>query len=237
MTAILEGRGLYAGYGDMPVVRDLNMTVSPGEVVALLGPNGAGKTTTLLTLAGALKPLSGEVFSSGRAVRSPLQTRARGGLALLTDDRTIFRELTAKENLRLGDGDPAEAVRLFPELAPLLKRKAGLLSGGEQQMLGLARALARKPKVLLADELSLGLAPIIVGRLLTAVRQAANAGTAVILVEQQVRLALDVCDRAYVLQRGEVVLRGSGEEVRENRIELERVYLAVPDERSPPAGV
>jgi branched-chain amino acid transport system ATP-binding protein len=226
MTHLLETTGLQAGYGNVPVVHDLAVHVDQGEIIALLGANGAGKTTALLTIAGAIPALGGQIAIAGKPAPGGLHRRAKLGMALVSDDRSIFRELTAWENLRLGDGDPAEAVRLFPALKPLLRRKAGLLSGGEQQMLGLGRALARKPTVLLADELSLGLAPIIVKSLLVAVRAAADQGTAVILVEQQVRLVLDICDRAYVLQRGRVQLSGTAAELRRSRSEIEKTYLA-----------
>jgi branched-chain amino acid transport system ATP-binding protein len=226
MTRLVETTGLYAGYGNVPVVHDLAVHVDQGEIIALLGANGAGKTTALLTIAGAIPALGGQVAIDGKPAPGALHRRAKMGMALVSDDRSIFRELTAGENLRLGDGDPAEAVRLFPALKPLLGRKAGLLSGGEQQMLGLGRALARKPRVLLADELSLGLAPIVVKSLLVAVRAAADQGTAVILVEQQVRLVLDMCDRAYVLQRGRVQLSGTAAELRRSRSEIEQTYLA-----------
>jgi branched-chain amino acid transport system ATP-binding protein len=226
---IVRARGLYAGYGGVPIVRDLDLEVHAGQIVALLGANGAGKTTTLLTIAGALKPLAGELWVAGHGDSASLQTRARRGLAIVSDDRGIFRELTTRENLRLGGGDPREAVRLFPALERLMNRKAGLLSGGEQQMLGLGRALARNPSILLVDELTLGLAPVIVRSLLKAVRTAADAGTAVILVEQQVRMVLDVCDHAYVLQRGRVQLSGSAEEIQRSRAEIERSYLSAPE--------
>jgi branched-chain amino acid transport system ATP-binding protein len=226
MTHIVETTGLHAGYGNVPVVHDLAIHVDQGEIIALLGANGAGKTTALLTIAGAIPALGGQVAIAGKPAPGSLHRRAKMGMALVSDDRSIFRELTAGENLRLGDGDPAEAVRLFPALKPLLGRKAGLLSGGEQQMLGLGRALARKPRILLADELSLGLAPIVVKSLLVAVRAAADQGTAVILVEQQVRMVLDICDRAYVLQRGRVQLSGTATELRRNRAEIEKTYLA-----------
>ena len=226
MTHLVETTGLHAGYGNVPVVHDLDVHVDEGEIIALLGANGAGKTTALLTIAGAIPALDGQVAIAGKSAPRGLHRRAKLGMALVSDDRSIFRDLTTRENLRLGDGDPAEAVRLFPALEPLLGRKAGLLSGGEQQMLGLGRALARKPKVLLADELSLGLAPIIVKSLLVAVRAAADQGTAVILVEQQVRLVLDVCDRGYVLQRGRVRLSGTAADLRRGRAEIEESYLA-----------
>ena len=226
MAHLVETTGLHAGYGNVPVVHDLAVHVDQGEIIALLGANGAGKTTALLTIAGAIPALGGQIVIAGKPAPGGLHRRAKLGMALVSDDRSIFRELTAWENLRLGDGDPAEAVRLFPALKPLLRRKAGLLSGGEQQMLGLGRALARKPKVLLADELSLGLAPIIVKSLLVAVRAAADQGTAVILVEQQVRLVLDICDRAYVLQRGHMRLSGTAAELRRSRSEIEKTYLS-----------
>jgi branched-chain amino acid transport system ATP-binding protein len=232
MSCIMETRGLRAGYGDVPVVHDLEVRVEAGEIVALLGANGAGKTTALLTIAGALPALGGQVILAGKPAPASLHHRARSGIAIVTDDRSIFRELTVAENLRLGDGDPQDAVAIFPALRPLMNRKAGLLSGGEQQMLGIGRALARKPKVLLADELSLGLAPIIVKNLLAAVRAAADAGTAVILVEQQVRLVLDVCDRGYVLDRGRVKISGTAAELRARRSEIEKTYLSDASEES-----
>ncbi|MFI6549331.1 ABC transporter ATP-binding protein [Streptomyces prunicolor] len=224
MSLVLETRNIHAGYGDVTVVRDLNLSVSSGEIVALLGRNGAGKTTALLTLAGVLRPLSGEVRFLGAPDRSSLAARARRGLGLMTDDRSIFFGLTVRENLRLARGSD-DVMALFPELERLLDRPAGLLSGGEQQMLGLASVLAREPKLLLVDELSFGLAPRIVHRLMTAVRQAADRGAAVILVEQFARLALDIADRAYVLVNGRVGDEGTTDELRANIAELESKYL------------
>lgn len=225
-TSVLETKDLAAGYGDVSVVQDLCLKVGAGEVVALLGPNGAGKTTALLTMAGVLRPLAGTVEIAGKVARDPLFRRAQRGLALVTDDRTVFRGLTTAENLRLGDGDPDEAVRIFPALARLMDRKAGLLSGGEQQMLGLGRALARRPKLLLADELSLGLSPLVVRDLFAAVRAMADTGTAVIIVEQQIRLVLGICDRGYVLHQGRVGMSGTAEEMLRDADKIERSYLA-----------
>ena len=215
MSAVLETQDVHAGYGDVTVVRDLNVRVASGEIVALLGRNGAGKTTALLTMAGALRPISGEIQFLGTPDRSSLAGRARRGLGLMTDDRSIFFGLTVRENLRLARGN-GDALSVFPELGGMLDRPAGLLSGGEQQMLGLAAVLAREPKLLLIDELSFGLAPRIVQRLMKAVRQVADRGTAVILVEQFARIALDVADRAYVLVNGRVAREGTTDELRAN---------------------
>ena len=226
MSAVLETQDVHAGYGDVTVVRDLNVRVASGEIVALLGRNGAGKTTALLTMAGALRPISGEIQFLGTPDRSSLAGRARRGLGLMTDDRSIFFGLTVRENLRLARGN-GDALSVFPELGGMLDRPAGLLSGGEQQMLGLAAVLAREPKLLLIDELSFGLAPRIVQRLMTAVRQVADRGTAVILVEQFARIALDVADRAYVLVNGRVAREGTTDELRANIGELESTYLGV----------
>lgn len=226
MSVVLETRGVDAGYGRVTVVRDLNLKVSSGEIVAVLGRNGAGKTTALLTLAGVLRPLSGEIRFLGGLDNSSLAARARRGLGLMTDDRAIFFGLTVRENLRLARGNVG-VLSVFPELAGLLDRPAGLLSGGEQQMLGLATVLAREPKLLLVDELSFGLAPLVVQRLMKAVRQAADTGAAVVLVEQFARLALDVADRAYVLVNGRVGSEGTSEELRANVGELESKYLGV----------
>jgi branched-chain amino acid transport system ATP-binding protein len=226
---LIECRGLSAGYGAMAVVRDLDLHVDAGEVVALLGPNGAGKTTTMLTLAGELPPLAGEVLFDGRPTTAPLHARCRAGLGFLPEERSVITGLTARENLRLAGVAPAAAAELFPGLGPLMERPAGLLSGGEQQMLALARALGRRPRVLLADELSLGLAPLVVERLLAALRRAAGErGVGVLLVEQHVRQALRVADRVVVMERGRVALAGTVAEVRDQLADVEAAYLSRP---------
>ena len=226
---LLECRGLAAGYGAVAVVRDLDLRVEEGEVVALIGPNGAGKTTTLLTLAGELPSLAGEVVFRGAATKAPLFRRARRGMGLVTEERSVFMQLSTEENLRVAGVAKADAVALFPELEPLMARTAGLLSGGEQQMLTLARAVARDPSLLLIDELSLGLAPVIVKRLLQTVREVANErSTGILLVEQHVRQALHVADRVYVMQRGRIAMSGTGDEVHGRINELEATYLSAP---------
>jgi len=229
-VAVLSADRISAGYHGHPIVRNLSLTVRPGEIVALLGPNGAGKTTTLLTLAGALPLLGGSIEFRGRRTSAPLYKRARHGLSLITEERSIYPSLTTLENLRVGRCSVDRARALFPELESLMRRKAGLLSGGEQQMLSLARALAREPRLLLADELSLGLAPLIVKRLHHVLRAVADEnGVGVLLVEQHVRQALSIADNAYVLRRGELVLEGAADEVA-GRIELlEESYLAPTD--------
>jgi branched-chain amino acid transport system ATP-binding protein len=227
---LVEARNLSAGYGSMAVVHDVDLAVAAGQVTALVGPNGAGKSTTLLTLAGVLRPLAGEVVVEGRSTTAPLHERADAGLAFVPEQRSVIMELTAAENLRLGRIDPGAALELFPELEPLLPRKAGLLSGGEQQMLSLARALARRPKVLIADELSLGLAPLIVQRLLRAVREAAQQrGVGVLLVEQHVHLALEVADQVHVMRRGRLAYSGSPDQLQRDAGAIEDAYFADGD--------
>ena len=232
---VLEARGLSCGYGQMSVVRDLDLPVVAGEVAALIGPNGAGKTTTLLTLAGDLAPMGGEVRWMGEPTTAPMHRRCQQGLSYVTEERSVIMGLTARDNLRLADVSVERATALFPELAPLMKRPAGLLSGGEQQMLTVARALGRDPSVMLLDELSLGLAPMVVHRLLDAVRAASKEqGVGVLLVEQQVRQAIAVADRVYVMQRGQVVLSGAAEEIGAHLSEIEAAYLTADakDEQS-----
>ncbi len=226
MTTILAAHDLAAGYGAIPVLTGLNLQVDEGEIVALMGANGAGKSTTLMALAGRLPATAGAVEWLGRPIRSPLHRRARAGLRYVSEERSIVRGLSTLDNLRLGPGPVDDALARFPELVPLLKRSAGLLSGGEQQILTLARALAGTPKVVLADELSLGLAPLVVERLMQALREAAAQGVGVLLVEQQVRAAIGVADRGYVLRRGKVELSGSAAELRDKIVEIEATYLA-----------
>jgi branched-chain amino acid transport system ATP-binding protein len=226
---LLECRGLAAGYGALAVVRDVDLQVERGEVVALIGPNGAGKTTTLLTLAGELPVIAGDVVFRGAVTKAPLFRRARQGMGFVTEERSVFMQLSTEENLRVAGVAKADAVALFPELEPLMGRTAGLLSGGEQQMLTLARAVARDPSLLLVDELSLGLAPVIVKRLLQTVRQVATErSTGILLVEQHVRQALHIADRVYVMQRGRIVMSGTGEEVHGRIDEIEATYLSGP---------
>ena len=224
---VISTNKLTTGYGAQAVIHDINIEVRAGEVVTLLGPNGAGKTTTLLALSGELPLQSGEVLIDGMVTTAPLHKRAKNGLTFVTEERSVFKGLSTRDNLRVGGVTVEAAVALFPELERRLDVRGGLLSGGEQQMLTLARALSRKPRVLLADELSMGLAPLVVKRLLEAVRAAADMqGTAVLLVEQHVRKALVYADRAYVMRRGRIELSGTADEMRSRITEIEEQYLS-----------
>ncbi|WP_255310805.1 ABC transporter ATP-binding protein [Streptomyces viridosporus] len=226
-AAALRATSLVAGYGDLAVVRGLDLEVRAGEIVALLGPNGAGKSTTLLTLAGELRPLGGEISWFGAPLTGGLHKRAAAGLGFVPEERSVIMSMSVRDNLLLGSGGIEPAVEVFPELGGLLDRRAGLLSGGEQQMLTLGRALARRPKVLLADELSLGLGPIVVDRLLAALREAATTlDIGVLLVEQQARRALGASDRWYLMRRGELVASGDSADGDE---EIRRRYLSDHD--------
>jgi branched-chain amino acid transport system ATP-binding protein len=232
--ARLRCRAIAAGHNGVPCVRSFDLTVAPRTVLALVGPNGAGKTTLLMTLAGFLPRLHGDVMVDGAMVKSgsPRDAAAKG-IVLVPDDRALFPGLTVAENLeaarRRGGPDPRDILDLFPVLQARWRVAAGNVSGGEQQMLAVARALMRDPRVLLIDELSMGLAPVVVERVLPAVRRVADElGAAVVLVEQHVHLALEIADRAVVLVHGEVVQEGSADELAADMRRLETAYLGDP---------
>jgi ABC-type branched-subunit amino acid transport system ATPase component len=225
MKPLMKLERLVAGYGKVSIVRDVDLEVSEGEVVALLGPNGAGKTTTILTVAGELTPLRGTVHCLGLDNKASLHERTRAGLALVTDSHAVFMRMTIAENLRVFQTTAEAVVSVFPELASHLDRRVGLLSGGQQQMLALGLALARRPSLILADELSIGLAPIIVDRLFSVLRAAADSGVGVLLVEQHVHKALAIADRVYVMDRGRIAISGAAADLRERVDEIQASYL------------
>jgi branched-chain amino acid transport system ATP-binding protein len=227
--------GLRAGYGAVTIVPSFDLEVGAGTIAAILGPNGAGKTTLLTTMAGLVPAQAGAVIVDGRAITNGRPAAAsRAGLVLVPDDRALFTTLTVDENLAAARGrrdtKPAEILDLFPALQRRRAITAGNLSGGEQQMLALARALMQEPRVLLIDEMSMGLAPIIVEDLLPTVRRVADeTGAAIILVEQHVRLALEIADRALVLVHGRVSLDEPAAELGDDLSLLEAAYFG--DER------
>jgi ABC-type branched-subunit amino acid transport system ATPase component len=237
--SVLSVRKVSAGYAGAEVIRNISIDVGTGEVVALFGPNGAGKTTTLRVISGIIRPSRGTVrFGGADLARQSPTLRARAGIAHVPEGRGIFYGLTVAEHLRLGFRgehiDPAAVYDYFPALAPLKDRRAGLLSGGEQQMLAVGRALGRRPKLLLLDELSLGLAPLLVERLLPVVRTyAQDSGCAVLLVEQHVQLATEIADRCYVLSHGDIVLHETGERLLRNPSLLVASYVG---QQAPDAG-
>jgi branched-chain amino acid transport system ATP-binding protein len=231
MSELLRIESMTAGYDRAAVIRDLDLTVNEGEVVALLGANGAGKTTTLRVISGLVRAMSGGVTFDGRDLArvSPTQ-RARLGIVHVPEGRGIFYGLTVAEHFRLGfrgeRPDEEAAYEYFPKLGELRGRRVGLLSGGEQQMLAVARGLARRPRLLLLDELSLGLAPVIVEDLLPVVHAyALDSGCGVLLVEQHIQLALEIADRGYVLSHGEIVLHDRAEALQADRELLISSYL------------
>ena len=236
---ILVVDGLTAGYDGIPVIHDVHLTVAAGEVVALLGANGAGKTTTLLAISGLVPKLGGSItvldeptHERRRVTVANVWRLSRRGVAHVPEDRGLFFDLTAAENLRLGRPPRADAVPIdqiltwFPALEKVLDRKAGLLSGGEQQMLALARAVIGRPRLLLVDEMSLGLAPIIVEQLLPVLRTiATDTGTGILVVEQHVPLVLAVADRASLLRQGRVTFAGTAQELQSRPDLVEAGYL------------
>ena len=223
-------------YGAVVAIRDVSLEVGHGEIIATLGPNGAGKTTLLRTLAGALKPQRGSVVFDGRALTGLApETVVRRGIALVPEGRHVFPNLTVEENLTVGgiartDRDELRAdsdrwLSRFPILGERASQMAGTLSGGEQQQLAIARALMSRPRMLLLDEPSLGLAPIFVDRIFALIHELRSEGVTVLLVEQNVHRALEISDRAYVLSVGRVVASGATDQLVEG--ELERSYLGI----------
>jgi branched-chain amino acid transport system ATP-binding protein len=231
MTVTFEARNLVVGYGKLAVVRGFDLTAATSSVTAILGPNGAGKTTLLKTIAGLLPRLSGQVTINGAPQRNGHPAGAnKVGIVLVPDSRALFTALTVDEHLALarrrGGPPPGDMMDLFPALTARRKLPAGALSGGEQQMLAIARALIQQPRILLIDEMSTGLAPVIVEHLLPIVRRIADdTGMAVILVEQHIRLALEIADQALVLVHGNVTLRGLATDLAANSQALETAYL------------
>jgi branched-chain amino acid transport system ATP-binding protein len=228
---VVELNGVHSGYNSIPVIRGIDLFVEPGEVVALLGANGAGKTTTLRTISGIVPISEGTVSVMGAPIRKNRPWLvARRGVSHVPEERGLFYQLTVKENLilgaRRGKPDYDRVFNYFPALAKLSNRKAGLLSGGEQQMLATARAAISGSKLIMVDEMSLGLAPIIVERLLPVLKQVAvDTGAGVLLVEQHIELALGVADRGYVLSKGVIDRTDTAEALLRDRHLLEQSYL------------
>jgi branched-chain amino acid transport system ATP-binding protein len=221
----LELRNVTSGYADTVVLRDISLSVDPSSIVALLGPNGAGKTTLLRAAAGLNRVRTGEVYLGGHDVtRKGPSLRTSAGLCLIPEGRAIFRSLTVRENLLLQAGKRDrvkavdEAVDLFPLLAPRLEQMAGSLSGGEQQMLALVRACTSNPRIVLVDEASLGLAPMVVDVVFDFLTRLARDGAALLIVDQYVTRALDLADRAYVLVSGKIVYSGKAQDLKASDI-------------------
>ncbi len=234
---MLEVRGLHAGYGRVPVLRGVDLSVAPGEIVLVIGPNGAGKSTLLRSIAGFIRPSAGDVRLRGESILGSAPEALVGrGLRLVLDGHRVFPELTVADNIRLGERDRREAARLteevlavFPVLRQKYRARARDLSGGQQQMLALAQAFVAQPAVLMCDEPSLGIAQALIPPILEFLRGWARQGTAVLIVEQQIAIALAMADRAIVLERGQCVLAGTADELRRDR-RVQDIYLGFGDE-------
>lgn len=229
---LLRAENVTAGYGETVVLRDITLSVRPSSVVALLGPNGAGKTTLLRTISGLMQPMSGRIWLRDQEItRRPAEFIARAGLCHVPEGRGIFPSLTVRENLVLQARRGFERVgvdriaELFPELGRRLGQVAGSLSGGEQQMLALARATLSEPALVVVDEASLGLAPVLVDRIFETFVNITASGTALLIVEQYVSRALQIADTVYLLDRGTVAFAGPAAEL--DAAELTRRYLGV----------
>ena len=242
---MLSARGLTAGYGDVQVLRGVDLDVAAGEIVALVGANGAGKSTLLKCISGLLAPSAGAIRLDGRPIAGlPPARIVRLGIAHVPEGRQIFSRLSVGDNLMLGaySARPrltreelaarrAEVCKIFPALSPRLADEASLLSGGQQQMLAIARGLMARPRLLLLDEPSLGLAPVLVAEIFAVLRDLRTAGVGLLMVEQNARLSLAIADRGYVLETGRVALAGTGRELARMPEVIHR-YLGVGEGRA-----
>jgi branched-chain amino acid transport system ATP-binding protein len=239
---LLEVRGLFAGYGHVGVLRDVSITVESGRIVGLIGSNGAGKSTLLRTISGLIRPTAGRIeFKRRNITGSPPHKIVSEGLLQVAENRRLFRSQTVADNIELGlynGGLDAAAERerrdwvlaLFPALRDKLTHRAGTLSGGQQQMLAIAQALMRRPPLLMLDEPSLGLAPIIVDQVMEVILRLRGEGVSILLVEQMVEVTLDIADLVYVVQNGCIVGHGAPSSIREGDL-LARAYLGAASER------
>ena len=229
----LEMRGVHTHYGPVHILKDVNLTVRSGQIVCLLGGNASGKTTTLKTILGMVQPTSGEVLVDGEEVTGwPTARIVKRGLSMVPENRRLFKRMTVRENLEIGaylrSDDPSadydRIFAMFPRLKERLGQKAGTLSGGEQQMVAVGRALMARPKVLLMDEPSMGLAPVLVAQNFEIIQQINQAGATVLVVEQNANMALSIADYGFVLQTGQVVLADTAARLLQNP-EMRRAYL------------
>jgi len=234
---LLELRNVDVHYGRIQALRGVSLTVGEGEIVCLIGSNGAGKTTTLRTISGLVRPSAGEVFLDGRAVHTlGAEKIARSGVGHAPEGRRLFARMTVRENLEMGAfarkdvdqlrGDFERIYTLFPRLRERQSQLAGSLSGGEQQMVAIGRALMAKPRVLLLDEPSLGLSPILVDAIFEVIREINSTGTTVLLIEQNARLALAAARRGYVLETGSIAMQGPAQELADSP-DVQRAYLGM----------
>lgn len=229
----LEMRGVHTHYGPVHILKDVNLTVGAGQIVCLLGGNASGKTTTLKTILGMVQPTSGEVLVDGEEVTGWSTARiVNRGVSMVPENRRLFKRMTVRENLEIGaylrsddlSSDYDRIFEMFPRLKERIGQKAGTLSGGEQQMVAVGRALMARPKVLLMDEPSMGLAPVLVAQNFEIIQQINQAGATVLVVEQNANMALSVADYGFVLQTGEVVLADTAARLLQNP-EMRRAYL------------
>jgi branched-chain amino acid transport system ATP-binding protein len=234
-TPLLELRNVFTNYGPVEVLRDVSVNAHEGEIVCLLGPNAAGKSTTLKTILGMVKPVQGQVYLSGEKIDGLVTTEVvTKGITMVPEGRRLFARMSVKENLEIGaflrrdkeniDRDYDRVLGLFPRLKERLTQKAGSMSGGEQQMLAMGRALMADPKILLMDEPSMGLAPVLVEQVFDIIKEINKQGTTIFLVEQNASMALEVANRGYVLQTGEVVLSDSAKNLLASE-EVQEAYL------------